>query len=121
MSPNILKFLVCLISTVRASVITHDSHSSSPSTCNGSLILHSPPRFGSPTVFRTGQLENIVNFSRRIIITKVEVQGCGCFQVFSKKNGGGQTFTLRSEEMTQKGDKTFFRKARSMKRVMCSS
>ena len=122
MSSNIVKFLVCLSSTaiVRASVINHASHSSS-SACTGSLILTSPPRYGAPTVFRTGQLDNIVNFSRRITITRVEVQGCGCFQVYNKKNGRGKTFILRSQEYIQKGDKTFFRKARSMKRVMCSN
>ena len=123
MSTQIMRFLVCLTSTaiVRASVINHDSHSSSPSECTGSLILTSPPRYGSSTVFRTGQFDNIVNFSKRKIITKVEVQGCGCFQVYSKKNGKGKTFILRSQEKIQKDDKAFFRKARSMKRVMCSN
>ena len=123
MSTKLVKYLVILTSTVilRAEIIppytaTHIS------SCTGSLILTSPTRFGSLKLkFLTRQswLDKIQNFPR-ITITKVEVHGCGCFQVYRRKNGRGTTFSLRSDETIKKGDKKFFRHAKSMKRVKCS-
>ena len=122
---KIVECLVCLTAIVRAEVVVTNLYPP-PSACTGSLILtspSSPPRYGATTVFRTGQswIDNIVDFPKKITITGVEVQGCGCFQIYNKKNGRGKTFILRSNETIKKGDKTFFRYARSMKRVMCSN
>ena len=121
---KIVECLLCLTAIVRAEVVVTNLYPP-PSACTGSLILTSPssPRYGATTVFRTGQswIDNIVDFPKKITITGVEVQGCGCFQIYNKKNGRGKTFILRSNETIKKGDKTFFRYARSMKRVMCSN
>ena len=127
MSTNFVKYLVCLTSTaaiVRAQLFEVTVPSQSKPVCTGSLVLTSPPRFGSPEhriLTEDSSLGHTKNFTKKITITKVEVHGCGCFQVYNKKKGRGKTFILRSNETIKKGDKTFFRHARSMKRVMCTN
>ena len=120
MNTNIQKVLVffTIMAIVKGSVLP--TTQSQSSKCNGSLFL-TPPGYGSPTVYLTGQfsLDKIKNFPKKINLAEVEVHGCGCFQVYSKRDGRGLTFIIRSEESMDKDDDRFFKKAKSIKRVMC--
>merc|ERR1712024_96308 len=90
MNTNIQKvpafFTLILMAIVRAEVSKTGSASPS-SECNGSLFLNS--RHGSPAVFLTGQfsIEEIKNLHKKKLLVDVEVHGCGCFHVYSKRNG----------------------------------
>ena len=106
---------------VRAEVSKTGSASPS-SECNGSLFLNS--RHGSPAVFLTGQfsLEEIKNLhKKKLLVADVEVHGCGCFHVYSKRNGRGLRFNIRSDQRIEKGDYRLFKYAKSIKRVLCKS
>ena len=126
---NLVKYFVFVCLTSTAALVRAESIVVQPSTqaaCTGSLILTSPPRFGSPKhriLTEELLLDGIKNFPKKVVITKVEVHGCGCFQVFKNKNGKGKSFFLGlgSNQTIRKGDPTFFRKAKSVKRVKCSN
>ena len=114
-------FVLCLGlgSVTGHGVFKVDNHHGRNPICNGSL--HFTLTNGSRISYvRSGELNTVRNISTTRI-KKVEVHGCGCVRIFSRKGAKGRSASLRPPQSLQDGDKEFFRFVRSFKFVNCTN
>ena len=103
---------------VRAQVIAGQENV--PTGCSGSLVLITSDK--NRTSFETGRLKLKVTYN--IAPTKIssaEVQGCGCFYIFSQRDGKRMSHLLRTGDSLTSGDRGFFSTVRSVQVVRCFS
>ena len=85
-------------------VITGPSH---PPLCRGSIKLLT--QAGQVAVVRE------VERSVKIVVTRAVVEGCGCYQLFERRNYRGRTYHARRTGEHQVG----LRKVKSVRKIPC--
>ena len=101
---------------VRAQVIAGQENV--PTGCSGSLVLITSDK--NRTSFETGRLKLKVTYNiAPTKISRAEVQGCGCFYIFSQRDGKRMSHLLRTGDSLTSGDRGFFSTVRSVQVVRC--
>ena len=112
-----LHFLILVLTAVTSGEIL--PFGSEGKKCDGSIVLLTEE---TKTVLHSSgeTIYEFQNTNKTIRINRAEAQGCGCFRIFTKRNGRGASASLRSGEALTSDDRTFIPVVRSVVRLPCT-
>ena len=87
-------------------------------TCNGSLVLKKTN--GEEVIFHSSQIpvNSYKNTNGTVKILSARVEGCGCFNIFSNKNGKRASALIKSGPELNK-EEIGFNRVKSLQPVIC--